>query len=188
MLTPDEAVAALEEARRVRRLGWRLVSTQAARLPLVWWGAAWLVSYPAVQFLPFAAAVVVCILATVAAFTLTAVGKRWDPAPGSTGWERQLMRSWWAVLAGGFLVNVIAAPAAIPVYFLIPGALWGVAMLLYAVVVGDVALGALGAGIAVLAAVLRVVTLDQSLVLFGVLGGGGMVAVGLVRVLGAASR
>jgi hypothetical protein len=183
MLTPDEATAALDEARRVSAMGWRLVSGQATRLPLIWWGVAWLVTYPAVQFLPFVPALVVAGAGVVAASVMTRVGARWDPAPGTTGWEREVDRAWWALLVAGFAFNLIAGPAAIAVYFLLPGAVWGLALLLYALVAGDVGLGVLGAGILVLAAALRIVAPDRALVIFGVLAGGGMAAVGAVRLL-----
>jgi hypothetical protein len=187
LLTPEEATAALEEAHRVRRLGWRLVSGQATRLPLVWWGLAWMVTFPGAQLLPFPAALALGVAANAAAFALTSLGSRWDPAPGRTGWERTLARSWWAVLAGSLAVNLIAAPAPIPVFFLIPGAIWGLAMLLYAVAAGDRLLGVLGGGLAVLAAALRVLLLDESLLLFGLAGGGAMVAVGALRLRGSAA-
>src|SRR5215831_12421967 len=134
MLTPDEATTALREAHRVRALGRRLVHGQTTRLPLVWWGAAWMVTYPAAQALPFALALVAAIATSAAAFAMTKLGARWDPMPGRTGWEGHVMRAWWAVLVGAFVVDVMAAPAPTPVLFLIPGALWGLAMLLYAVV------------------------------------------------------
>jgi hypothetical protein len=184
MLTPDEATVALQEATRVRALGRRLVHSQATRLPLVWWGLSWMVTYPAAQFLPFGLAMVAGTGTAAAAFALTKVGVRWDPAPGRTGWEREVTRGWWAVLLVGFAVDAIAAPAPAQVFFLIPGAMWGLALLLYAVVVGDRALGVLGAGIAVLAAALRLLLLDESLLLFGLLGGGWMAATGLLRVVG----
>jgi hypothetical protein len=186
MLTPDEATAALREAHRVRALGRRLVHGQTTRLPLVWWGLAWMVTYPAVQFLPFAPAVAVSAATGPAAHALTRVGVRWDPAPGRTGWERHVTRAWWAVAIAAFFVDLIAAPAPVQVLFLIPGALWGLAMLLYAVAAGDLALGVLGAGIAVLAAALRLF-LDESLLLFGLLGGGGMAGTGLLRLVGPAA-
>jgi hypothetical protein len=186
MLTPDEATAALREATRVRARGRRLAHGQTTRLPLVWWGVAWMVTYPAVQFLPFPAAVAAGGVSAAAAFALTRFGVRWDPTPGRTGWERQVTRGWWAVLVAAFVVDVIAAPAPMQVFFLIPGALWGLALLLYAVVVGDAALGLLGAGVAALAAVLRLFFLDESLLLFGLAGGGWMAATGLVRLVGPA--
>src|SRR5215472_17432155 len=183
MLTPEEAHTALREAHRVRALGRRLVHGQTTRLPLVWWGVAWMVTYPAAQLLPFALALAAGTAAAAAAFAMTKLGARWDPTPGRTGWEAQVMRAWWAVVVAAFVVDVIAAPAPAPVLFLIPSAVWGLALLLYAVAAEDRALGVLGAGIAVLAAVLRLFLLDQSLVLFGMLGGGGMVAVVLLRLL-----
>lgn len=186
MLTPDEATAALREASRVRILGRRLVHGQATRLPLVWWGLTWMVTYSAAQFLPFGAALVIAGAAGAAAFVLTKMGVRWDPAPGRTGWERHLMRAWWVIVAGAFAVDVIAGPTPVQVLFLIPGAVWGMALLLYAAVVEDRPLGVLGAGIVVLAVVLRLFLLDYSPVLFGLLGGGGMAATGLVRVVGTA--
>jgi hypothetical protein len=56
--------------------------------------------------------------------------------------------------------------------------------MLYATVVEDRSLGVLGAGIMILAVVVRAFFIDQSLVLFGILGGGGMAVTGLVRVIG----
>jgi hypothetical protein len=188
MLTPDEATTALREAHRVRALGRRLLHGQTTRLPLVWWGVAWMVTYPAAQFLPFAPALVAGGASAAAALAMTKLGARWDPMPGRTGWEGRVTRAWWAILVSVFVIDVIAAPAPAPVLFLIPGAVWGLAMLLYAVVVEDRALGVLGAGIAVLAAALRLLFLDESLVLFGLLGGGGMVAVGLLRLFGTLGR
>ena len=141
-------------------------------------------SYSAVQFLPFGPALAVGAGAAAGALVLTKLGARWDPAPGRTGWERQLTRAWWVVLAGAFAVDVIAAPGPVPIFFLIPGAAWGMALLLYPTVVEDRPLGVLGAGIIVLAMVLRAFLLDESLGLLGLLGGGGMAVTGLVRVIG----
>jgi hypothetical protein len=188
MLTPDEANLALREAHRVRALGRRLVHGQTTRLPLVWWGVAWMVTYSAAQVLPFALALLVGAASSAAALAMTKLGARWDPTPGRTGWEGRVTRAWWAVLVAAFVVDVVAAPAPTPVLFLIPGALWGLALLLYAVVVEDRPLGVLGAGIAVLAAVLRLFLLDESLVLFGLLAGGGMTAIGLLRLFGPPGR
>jgi hypothetical protein len=56
------------------------------------------------------------------------------------------------------------------------------------VVVGDVALGVLAGGIVVLAAALRTFLLGESLLLFGLLGGGWMAGTGLVRLLGSVGR
>jgi hypothetical protein len=188
MLTPDEATTALREAHRVRALGRRLVHGQTTRLPLVWWGVSWMVTYPAAQVLPFALALVAGAAMSAAAFAMTKLGARWDPMPGRTGWEVRVRRAWWAVLVAAFVLDVVAAPAPAQVLFLIPGALWGLAILLYAVVVEDRALGMLGGGIAALAAALRLFFLDDSLVLFGLLGGGGMVAIGLLRLFGPPAR
>jgi hypothetical protein len=184
--TPEEATAALAEADRLRQMGWRLVSRQLARLPLVWWGLAWMVTFPAAQLLPFGWALAVTALTTAGALAATRIGARWDPTPGSTGWERRIRRGWWSVIAAGILIDLIAAPARISVYFLLPGALWGLALLLLAIVTGDLGLGLLGAAIAVLATALGAVLPDQALVLFGLLGGGAMVALGSARVLGLA--
>src|SRR5215472_1563081 len=117
MLTPDEAHTALREAHRVRALGRRLVHGQTTRLPLVWWGVAWMVTYPAAQLLPFAPALVAGAASAAAAFAMTKLGARWDPMPGRTGWEGRVTRAWCAVLAAAFVIDVVAAPAPAPVLF-----------------------------------------------------------------------
>jgi hypothetical protein len=187
-LTPEEATAALAEADRLRQMGWRLVTRQLARLPLVWWGLAWMVTFPAAQFLPLGWALAVTALTGAGALAATRMGSRWDPTPGSTGWERRIQRGWWSVIVAGILIDLIAAPARISVYFLLPGALWGLALLLFAIVAGDLGLGLLGAGIAALATGLGLVLPDQALVLFGLIGGGAMAVLGSARVLRSARR
>lgn len=186
VLTPAEAIDALAEAARLRRLAWPLVAGQLGRLPLVWWGLAWMVGYPAAQFLPLAPALILNAVAVAVAFTLTRVGRRWDPIGGSTGWERLVSRAWWATAGASLLVNLVVTPAPVAVFFLVPGVLWGLALLLFALAAGDRALGVLGAALALLAPALRQLAPDQALLLFGVLGGGAMVAVGAVRTLSSA--
>lgn len=95
--------------------------------------------------------------------------------------EAQFHRTWWVLFLGSFALGIIVAPAPPFVVGLASGALWGIAFLMYAVLAGDRAAGILGAGIVVLAAVLRITLMHRALLPFGLGAGGGMVLLGLMR-------
>jgi hypothetical protein len=179
--TPEEAAAALEDAHRLGRRGWRLATGQRARLSLMWWGLAWMVTYASVQFLPVVPAVVIAAVAGVVAGVLTGLGERGDPTPASSGWEAQIGHAWYVLLGGAFLLDLIAAPDSITVAFLIPGAVWGIGLALYGVAARDRALLGLGAGVAILAAALRLLVPAEASLLFGLVAGGAMAALGALR-------
>jgi hypothetical protein len=181
MWGPEEAAAALRDAGLARQRVRRLVASRVVRPHFIWWGAAWIVVYAGAQFLPTGPALALATGAAVAATALSRIAGRRARAAAVSGWEAKFWRCWLVLAGGSLLLDLVDGAAPVSVLFLLPAVLWGIGMALYAVVAGDLALGLLGGGLAALAAGLRLLAPDHALVLFGVLGGTAMIALGLVR-------
>ncbi|MGI8968937.1 MAG: hypothetical protein ACR2GA_07535 [Chloroflexota bacterium] len=183
MVTPDEAAAALSAASTTMRRSRRAALSKFAQTSLVFWGIAWIIGFGAEQFLPDWRSWLVWALVGIAAFALT----RWHDSASAmssgaiSGWEAQFHRTWWVLFFGSAGLEAITVPAPVVVIGLLPGALWGIAFVIYAVLAEDRALGVLGASIVVLAVVLRILFVHQALLLFGLGAGGAMTTLGVVR-------
>lgn len=179
---------ALEEeqvASSLRELGALTDRTRAASrsmitgFPMIGWGVAWIVGMPAVELLDG----VPRIVAATAAW-LTGMLMSWWPRRASirTGTERKLRVAWVVVFgAMPFLVSA-AQPASLTHTMLLLGALWGVAMCLYAIATDDRAYAAVAGFGTVVAGVVAAPDLANPLVCYGMAAGIPMVALGAVRV------
>jgi hypothetical protein len=114
-----------------------------------------------------------------AAYSLVRYWRRGETV--RSGWEARFLRAWWVMMFGTTAITLLVVPAEFAVVALLPGALWGLGVLLYAVVADDRALAALGATIVLVAPLLRLGLPDWSPLLFGLTGGGGMLALGVAR-------
>lgn len=185
-LTPEEAAEALSEAGGARRDGRRAAVVGITQAPLVIWGVVWCADYAAFQFLSETVAALLSAGLAVVAFALSRrVG---EEGGARSGWEREVVGAWWVLAVGSVGLAVVVGPAPKEVVWLLLGAFWGIALALYAVVSGDRALGVLGVSIVVVAAVLRVIWPPLPLLLFGLVCGGGMAILGLVRWLASPER
>ncbi|MBJ7604168.1 MAG: hypothetical protein JF888_13400 [Candidatus Dormibacteraeota bacterium] len=177
---PLEAAHLLAAIRPLPSRTWRLAVQEFTRLPLVAWGVAWVLGYAAVQLLPPWIGLGAFSVLGVAALTLT---RRVATPELQTGWEAQFRRCWWALIGVTPLLGLIIEPTPLPTLLLLLGALWGVALLLYAVAITDWALGMVGVTIVGGAAASHVLAGGWPLLCFGVVGGGAMAILGSVRLL-----
>ena len=175
----DEARAALLAARSVATRSGRAARGNVARAALAVWGLVWLLGYAGVQFLPFAVAWALWAPLGAAAYGLVRHWRRAETV--RSGWETVFLRAWWVMMFGTMAIMLIVVPAPFAVAALLPWALWGLAILLYAIVADDRALAALGVAIVLAAPLLRLTVPDWSPLLFGIIGGGGMLLLGVLR-------
>jgi len=180
--SPREAMAALDGARATMQRSRRASVSAICNTPLIYWGVAWIAGYVGAQFLPSVAATGVW----VAVFAVMLARRHWRRLhpPANlivSGWETRVRRAWWVLFAGSFALSAIASPVPSYVPGLLVGALWGIAAILYAVLLDEMEFGVLGAWIVVLAVALRLFVPDLSLVLFGIGAGGAAIALGIKR-------
>lgn len=176
--SPAEAARTLGELRAIGDRSRRVAYATITRTPLVVWGVAWLLGYVALDTLEWAVAVPVGIGLSVAAALGTRLCRSEEVV---NGWERRVQLSWLVLMASSPLLVATISPAPARSVVLFLGALWGVALLLYAVAAGDVALGVVGALIVVMAAVANVAVQHHGLLVFGLVAGAAMVALGVAR-------
>lgn len=182
-LTAREAADALAAAQTAMHRSRRAAVGKFARAPLVYWGIAWMVGYVAAQYLPGWLASLVWLAFMAGSF----VSRRWwNQSSGGqsvviSGWEEQVRRSWWIIVLGSVALSLIIEPVPTFALYLLFGALWGIAYLLYAIVADDRALGLLGASIVALAVAVRLLVPEIALLLFGLLAGGSQMIFGIVR-------
>lgn len=182
-VTAVEAADALAAAEMARQRSRRAAIGAYARAPLVYWGCAWIVGYAAAQFLPGLLAWLVWMAFVAGSIAISQLN-RWSTTGASivlSGWEGQLRRAWWVILLGTSALPFIIEPLPTSRLYLMFGALWAIGYLLYAVIAEDRALGLLGAGIILLAVVLRTIVPESALLPFGLLAGGGTLAFGVAR-------
>ncbi len=183
VLTPTEAADALAGAQATMRRSRRVAVGRFLSARLVYWGIAWMIDYTALQFLPGWIALLMWVVLVAGAFATPRL-VAWSDAGQSTvisGWQGQFRRAWWVVLFGSFALVTIVAPAPDYVIYLLLGALWGIAHLLYAVATEDRPLAFLGGGIVLIAVAARVFAPEIALLLFGLLAGGCMAIFGALR-------
>lgn len=102
-------------------------------LPLIGWGVAWLVGYPALDLTHGMLRVVL-----VVAVWLLAMACSWLPRSAvRTGWQRRLRIGWAMVFLAVPCLVAIVAPLEPTAFALFVGALWSLAMALHAVATGD---------------------------------------------------
>ena len=184
--TPGEAVEALSAVRGALRGGRRAAVGEITRVPLVVWGVVWCADYAALEFL--SGAVAAPLAAGLAAVAFGLSRRAGGEAQASSGWEVEVVGAWWVLLVGSVALALVVGPGSEVVLGLMLGAFWGIALMLYAVVAKDRALGALGVGIVILAVALRVASPPLALLLFGLVSGASMAGLGMVRWVKPSSR
>lgn len=184
----DDGEDVAKALRELEELGARTRSvsmSMATGLPLIGWGVAWIVSLGALDLLSGAPRVVVVTLAWTIGMALS-----WLPTRGAVrrGTEARMRWAWLIVLVGSPLLVSAAQPSSMTNVVLLLGALWGLAMCLYAVATGDRLL-AFASGIGVVAAgVLAFFDGHPLLLWYGLLGGVALLALGLYRSFGGGRR
>lgn len=164
----------------------RLASrSMATGLPMAGWGAAWILGLGALDLLGGPTRILVAALAWMIGMLLSWLPMR---AVIRTGTETRMRWAWVVVLAASpFLVSA-ARPASFVHGMLLLGALWGLAMCLYAVATDDRILAVVtGFGI-VTAGVLAALEIPNRLLCFGLSAGLPLLALGIHRVLRGVSR
>lgn len=175
--TPADVARTLAELGEIGSRSRRAATSAFVRRPLLLWGLAWLAGFAALDLLPWPLAVPLGVAFALAA----ALGSRlWQAADAVSGWEARLRWCWAAILGVSPLLVLVVSPVPATRAALLLGALWGLALLLYAVACGDLPLGAVGAVIVVAAAVTRLVDVHP-LLLFGLVGGLAQAGLGLSR-------
>lgn len=163
----------------------RASRSMATGFPIVGWGTAWILGLGALDLLDGLARILVAALAWMIGMLLSWLPMR---AMIRTGTEARMRWAWVIVLAASpFLVSA-AQPASFVHGVLLLGALWGLAMCLYAVATGDRILAVVaGFGIAT-AGVLAVLDIPDQMLWFGVSAGLPLLAIGIHRVLRGVGR
>lgn len=179
-LSPASAEAA-RTLRDLQAIGGR--SRKAAyakftRIPLALWGTAWLVGYAGLDILPWVTAIPLGLALSALAVVGTALSHSDEVV---NGWERRVQLSWLVLMASSPLLVAIITPAPAHTVLIFLGALWGIALLLFAVAAADFALAAVGAIILGTATAVHVLSPARDLLVFGVVAGGSMAALGLRR-------
>jgi hypothetical protein len=180
------AADTLRDLAGIRARSRRAATRDLLRLPLVFWGLAWIAGFSLLDLAPWSVAVPVGAALAVAAAAATWLSRA-RPAVRS-GWEHRTRAGWIALLAcSPFLVlSISPVPARVMAVFL--GALWGVALVLYAIATGDVPLGVAGGLTVAAAGFCRVLLHHNGLLGFGLCAGSAMLALGGWRLRTSALR
>lgn len=137
-------------------------------LPLLGWGITWTVGLPAVEVLDGIGRIVVCAGAWLIGMLMS-----WWPMRTAirTGTETTMRRAWFVVLGSSPLLVAAARPESFTYAVLLLGALWGLAMCLYAVATEDWGFAAVAGFGIVAAAAVAGPDLDHPLSWYGVAAG-----------------
>lgn len=176
--TAAEAAHTLRDLAAIGERSRRIGHAAFTRVPLVIWGTAWIAGYTAFDLLPLRPAIAVGAPLWVLAVVVSRIARNDDVV---SGWQRGTRRSWAVVVLCSPLLVLTIMPAPPAVVMLLLGALWGVALLLFAVATGDVVLGGVGVLVVTVAAVARIVVPGHGVLGFGLVAGGAMAVLGLVR-------
>jgi len=176
----DRAEASLREigalADRTRRAG----RSMATGFPLVGWGAAWAAGYAALDLLDGVLRITVMILAWAFAMLMT-----WMPLRTviRTGVESRMRWAWTAVMIASPFIVSAAQPSSMVHLGLLLGALWSMAMCLYAIATHDTAFAVIAMFGVVLAGVAGAQEALPPLLLFGLASGLILLTLGIYRVI-----
>lgn len=165
---PAEAAETLRDLRTIGGRSQRAASTALTQIPLATWGLAWAVRYALLALAPSPLAVPVgCVLAFGAALVTWIFRSR----EVTSGRERRTRAGWLALLLCSPFLIAVVSPIPVHPEALFLGALWGVALLLFAIATLDLPLGVVGALIVLAAAGSRIAALDRPLLVFGLIAG-----------------
>ncbi len=159
--------------------------SMATGLPLVGWGAAWILGLGALDLLDGPLRILVAVLAWTVGMVLS-----WLPVHSviRTGTETRMRWAWLVVLVASPFLVTAAQPASFTHGVLFLGALWGLAMCLYAIATDDRVLAVVAGSGIVIAAVLADVEIATRLLGFGLCTGLPLLALGISRVRRGVSR
>ena len=186
MSTESDRTASEHAERMIRELDEIGGRTRAAGrstatgYPLIGWGLAWAVGYPALELFDGWLRIAVVVLVWAAAMVLSWVPLR---VAVRTGTEGRLQIGWWVLMAASPFIVAAAQPVSLVHVALLLGALWSVGMVLYAIAMHDVPYAVVAAVGIVAAAVAGFQSLIGPLVFFGLLAGVPLACVGVVRLV-----
>lgn len=174
----DHAEDALRElgtlTLRTRRAG----RSMATGLPLVGWGVAWTAGYPALHLLDGVPRIAVSVALIAFAMLLS-----WLPLRTTirTGTESRMRWAWAVVLVSSPFLVAAASPPSMQHIALFLGALWSLAMCLFAVATSDPTFAAISMLGIVAAGVANLQELVAPLPFYGLTSGLPLLAVGAYR-------
>lgn len=174
----EEARASLLAARTIAARSGRAAIGSATNLGMAVWGTTWLLGYLALQFLPLPLGWATWGPLCVVAYLIT---RQRRGATIRSGWEARIQRAWWATIAGTTVAMFLVAPTRPAVLILMPGVIWALAIVQYAIVAEDRALGGLGGAILAAALLARYLAPGWAALALALVGGGGMLALGVAR-------
>lgn len=177
---PEQAERIIQELGTLTQRSREADRSMATGFPLVGWGLAWLVGYPALELLDGVLRIVVVVVAWLAGMALS-----WLPIRTviRTGVEERLRWAWLAILAASPFLVTAARPESLLYAALLLGGLWSLGMCLYAVATNDRPYAAVAMVGVVAAGVAGTLEPTGPLVVFGVAAGLPMLAIGACRVL-----
>ena len=157
----------------------------ATGLPLVGWGTAWILGLGALDLLDGLMRIFVVALGWTIGMLLS-----WLPwrTVIRTGTETRMRCAWIVVLVASPFLVAAARPASFTHGVLLCGALWGLAMCLYAIATDDLILTVVAGSGIVIAAVMAEVDIAKQLLGFGLCAGLPLLALGIYRVHRGVSR
>lgn len=157
----------------------------ATGLPMAGWGFAWILGLGALDLLEGAPRIIVAVLAWAIGMALS-----WLPLRAAirTGSETRMRWAWLIVLVTSPFLVAAAQPATFENGVLFGGALWGLAMCLYAIATGDRVLAAVSGFGVIVAGLFGYVDLPTRLLWFGVAAGVPLLVLGISRVVREAGR
>lgn len=177
----EDAARALRELDGIAERARSESRSMATGLPLIGWGIAWIVGLGAIDVLTGIPRLIVVVIAWVIAMALSWVPSRRTVKHAT---DARVRWAWTIVFAASPLLILAADPRSVANGVLLLGALWGLAMCVYAVATGDIAF-AIASGVSIVAAgALAALASPPSMLWYGLLGGIALLALGLHRALG----
>ncbi|MGO1236319.1 MAG: hypothetical protein ACTHY8_06930 [Microbacterium gubbeenense] len=176
----DRAEASLREIGALADRTRRASRSMATGFPLIGWGAAWTAGYAALDLLDGVVRIAVVVLAWVFAMLMS-----WMPlrAVIRTGVESRMRWAWMAVMVASPFLVAAGQPASMVHLALLLGALWGMAMCLYAITAHDTVFAVVAMFGVVVAGIAGIQEAVPALLLFGLASGLTMLALGIYRVI-----
>lgn len=176
----DRAEASLREIGALADRTRRASRSMATGFPLIGWGAAWTAGCAALDLLDGVVRIAVVVLAWVFAMLMS-----WMPlrAVIRTGVESRMRWAWMAVMVASPFLVAAGQPASMVHLALLLGALWGMAMCLYAITAHDTVFAVVAMFGVVVAGIAGIQEAVPALLLFGLASGLTMLALGIYRVI-----
>lgn len=179
--TPHEAAESLAQAQLAMQRTRRDVAGSSLWPHSITDGIVWLGGFTATQFLSAGLAMIAWIVVGFGTGAVHHILEQKQDHLVESGWGCKAQRIWISFFAGMLCLDLIINSSHPYVVALVNGALWGIAIMVYAILVDDRAHLVLGGSILLLAVVLHTVIPHWSPLLFGLIGGGGMLLEGLAQ-------